>query len=457
MTRTAEPMTRATESRETIFALSSAPGKAGVAVVRVTGPKARGALEALAGECGAPRVMRLVRLRDPRSGEKLDRALGVWFEAPASFTGEDVTELHIHGGRAVVQGVVDALSELDGLRPAQAGEFSRRAFDNGKFDLTEIEGLADLINAETQAQRRQALRQCEGGLGEICEAWRERLLRALALVEAALDFSDEDDVPAAVEAEARPIIEELGGAIDSHLDDRHRGERLRDGYRVLIAGAPNAGKSSLLNVLARREAAIVTDEAGTTRDIIEVHLDLSGLPVVVLDSAGIREASGAVEREGIARTFARAADADLVLWLVDAREPLWKPPEALCQGGAELVTVRNKIDIAEDWTKPEDVSYLIDISVENAIGIDELTAEIEARAAAGLTESEAPQLTRARHRHELTRTRDGLERFLSEPFGELELRAEDLRSAATALGRITGRVDVEDVLDRLFAEFCIGK
>jgi tRNA modification GTPase len=440
---------------DTIFALSSAPGRAGIAVLRVSGNGAGQALESLAGVRPKPRQAQLAHLRDPDTGEALDRALVMWFEGPASYTGEDTAEFHVHGGRAVIAGVLDALTALDGVRPAEAGEFSRRAFENGKFDLTAVEGIADLINAETKAQRRQALRQSAGRLGALYEAWRTDLLAALARVEAALDFSDEADVPGEVDRQARPVVEQLVEAIGRHLDDRHGGERLREGYRVLIAGAPNAGKSSLLNALARREAAIVAEEAGTTRDVIEVHLDLGGLPITVMDTAGIRAAAGGVEREGIRRAFERAGDADLVIWLVDGSAPDWSPPDDLARQACMIV--RNKIDLIEASDSADETIQHIDISVEKDIGINELGAEIETRAGASLGSTEAPQLTRARHRHELELCRAALERFLSEPFEALELRAEDLRQAAAALGRITGRMDVEDVLDLVFAEFCIGK
>ena len=440
----------------TIFALSSAPGRAGVAVLRVSGAGAAKALKALAGELPEPRRAHLAILRDPKSGEPLDQAIVLWFPAPNSFTGEDVAEFHLHGGRAVVQGVADALGQMSGLRPAAAGEFARRAFENGKLDLTEIEGLADLINAETQAQRRQALRQTEGVLGALYDGWRSELIAALAHVEAALDFSDEADVPEEVSARARPAVEALAREIASHLDDRNRGERLRDGFRVLLAGPPNAGKSSLLNALARRDAAIVSEAPGTTRDVIEVHLDLAGYPVTVMDTAGIRKARGEVEREGVARTFARAEDADLIVWLVDATAPVWDVPDELRQGGADVVTVLNKIDLERPEAVKDMADQVVDISAKTGMNISALTATIEARAIEGLGAGEAPSLTRARHRGELESAREALVRFLEGP-PELELRAEDLRQAVQALGRITGRVDVEDVLDRIFAEFCIGK
>ena len=441
----------------TIFALSSAPGRAGVAIIRVSGAGAANALKALVGELPEPRHAHLAALRDPSTGEALDQAITLWFPGPHSFTGEDVAELHLHGGRAVVQGVADALSELTGLRPADAGEFARRAFENGKLDLTEIEGLADLINAETQAQRRQALRQTEGALGALYDRWRNELIAALANIEAALDFSNEADVPGEVSARARPAVERLQTEIAVHLDDRHLGERLRDGFRVLLAGPPNAGKSSLLNALARRDAAIVSQEPGTTRDVIEVHLDLAGFPVLVMDTAGIRKARGEVEREGVARTFARAEDADLIVWLVDATAPLWEAPVELEEAGGEVATVLNKIDLAKP-APPKDISTQpIEISAKTGNNIDALTEAIAARAAQRLGAGEAPALTRTRHRLELENAREALGRFLAGPPEELELRAEDLRQAVQALGRITGRVDVEDVLDRIFAEFCIGK
>ena len=455
--RQTDPGAAPGRTNATIFALSSAPGRAGVAVLRVSGSGAGGALKALAAELPEPRRAHLATLRDPETGEHLDKAITLWFPGPHSFTGEDVAEFHLHGGRAVLQGVVDALGRLTGLRPAQPGEFSRRAFEKGKLDLTEIEGLADLINAETQAQRRQALRQTEGALGLLYERWRTELIQALASLEAALDFSDEGDVPGEVSKRARPVVERLEKEIVGHLDDRHRGERLRDGFRVLLAGPPNAGKSSLLNALARREAAIVSEAPGTTRDVIEVHLDLAGFPVLVMDTAGIRKARGEVEREGVARTFARAENADLIVWLVDATAPVWEVPGELEKAAADVAIVLNKIDLARPAAARDLITQIIELSAKTGERIDALTAAIEARVARGFEASETPALTRARHRLELESAHEGLVRFLVGPPDELELRAEDLRQAVHALGRITGRVDVEDVLDRIFAEFCIGK
>ena len=435
----------------TIYALSSGHGKAGVAIIRISGPRAGDVLRLLGGTLPAPRVATLRTLRDPADLGVLDRGLIMWFPGPASFSGEDMAELHIHGGRAVIEGVFGGLASIDGLRPAEPGEFARRAFENGKLDLTEAEGLADLIDAETEAQRRQALRQSGGALRTLYDGWRERLIAALASIEAELDFSDEGDVPDAVAHAALAAAEALRAEIAAHLADGRSGEILRDGLRVVIAGPPNAGKSSLMNALARRDVAIVSAEAGTTRDVIEVRLDLGGFPVVLMDTAGIREAGGEIEREGVRRALGRAAEADLVLWLRDATDPHGAPPQI--DGDARLIEVINKVDLEPGmrW----DGAVLL--SVKTGEGLDRLIARLteDVRRAAHIGES--PPITRARHRRELERCAAALGRFLGGDFAELELRAEDLREAATALGRLTGRVDVEDILDKIFADFCIGK
>lgn len=441
---------------DTIFALSSGAGRAGVAVIRLSGPGVPDVLRRLAGSPPEPRVAALRTLRDS-SGEPLDRALVLYFPAPASFTGEEVSELHVHGGTAVISGVLDVLGSLPGLRAAEAGEFARRAFENGKLDLTEVEGLADLIEAETQAQRRQALRQSGGALGVLYENWRSDIIESLALVEASLDFSDEADVPEAVASGAVAKVMALREAIAAHLDDANTGERLRAGFTVALTGAPNAGKSSLLNALAARDVAIVSEEAGTTRDVLEVHLDLGGLPVTVLDTAGLREAAGSIEAEGVRRALARAGSADLVIWVVDAQAPEWTPPPELTGDGRETLHVLNKIDRAPPAPAGPVLPTVVEISVTTGQGLDSLTRTIGDRLRAGMGDLDAPMITRARHRAELQRARDALAAFLSGELTELELRAEDLRIAAHALGRITGRVDVEDILDRIFAGFCIGK
>src|SRR5262245_51075300 len=336
--------------RETIFALSSGRPPAAIAVVRISGPRAGDALRTLTGKLPAPRQATLARVRG-RDGEVVDQALAVWFPAPKSETGEDVAELQLHGGRAVIASVFAALSQIQGLRPAEAGEFSRRAFENGKLDLTALEGLADLVMAETEGQRRLAFRQLTGALGNRTENWRAQLIQALALVEARIDFSDEADVPQDLVTPALQITRALEGEIGSALADNGRGERLREGLVVAIAGPPNAGKSTLLNRIARREAAIVSPYAGTTRDVIEVHLDLSGLPVTLLDTAGIRETDDPVEFEGVRRARERAAAADLVLWVVDAREHT-AGRQLLSLAGktrpnCPIWVVRNKIDLLQ--------------------------------------------------------------------------------------------------------------
>ena len=440
-----------TSNPDTICALASAPGRAGVAVIRISGPAAGDALRALCGPLPAPRQASLRKFKDPRSAEVLDRGLALWLPGPSSFTGEDIAELHIHGGRAVVGRVIDALLSLKGLRLAAPGEFARRAFENGRLDLTEVEGLADLIAAETEAQARQAIAQAEGGARAVYEAWREELVKAQALAEAGLDFADEADVAAAAAVQADVIVAKLLGAILKRLAER-RGERLRDGFRVVIAGPPNAGKSSLLNALAKRDVAIVSEEAGTTRDVIEVHLDLGGLPVIVTDTAGIREAEGAIEAEGVRRTLARIEDADLVLWMVDATAPQWEPKSAQILANAAHIRVLNKVDLVKSLHIADGVA----LSARTGEGVAELVEILSARAGEGLAVGEPAVITRARHRTELKAAAEALGRFREERGGP-ELKAEELRLAARHLGRLTGRIDVEEVLGAIFSEFCIGK
>jgi len=437
---------------ETIYALSTAAGRAGIAVLRLSGPHARPALEALTGgKVGRPREAMLVRFRDPETQEPLDRGLAILFPAPASFTGEDVVELHIHGGRAVVAAMLRALGQLPGLRAAKPGEFTRRAFENGKLDLTEVEGLADLIDAETEAQRAQALRQMEGALGQLYESWRARLMRALAYAEAEIDFPDEE-VPGDLIARLGPEIAALETEIAAHLDDGRRGERLRDGVEVAIVGPPNAGKSSLLNRLAGRDAAIVSDEAGTTRDILEVRLDIGGVPVTLADTAGLREAAGAIEQEGVRRALARAEAADLRIVMV-------APGAAGIGNGFALarpddLRVFNKVDLGA--AVPAGV---IGISALTGQGIDALEAALAARVGSAYEAREHPVITRTRHREGLGDCAASLARAGAalKAGRDAELVAEDLRLAARALGRLTGRVDVEDLLDIIFRDFCIGK
>ena len=405
-----------------------------------------------------PRVASFRRLRHPETGEVLDEALVLWLPAPRSETGEDMAELHVHGGRAVSLAVVRALPLIKGLRMAEPGEFARRAFEHGKIDLTAAEAIADLVEAETDAQRKQALRQSGGALARLYDGWRAELIGAQALTESAIDFSDEADVSEKACEGARELVARLVPSIRRHLDDGRRGEILREGFRVTIAGPPNVGKSSLLNALAKREAAIVSEEAGTTRDIIEVTMDLGGVPVILSDTAGIREAEGKVEREGIRRAVARARDADLVLWLMDATDPQPAPPADLAAPAREMLWVLNKMDLSgSQRLHPMLLKGWCRLSLYTGEGLPELTKTIEAKAHASIGTSEAPVLTQARHRRQLEACLEALETYLAGAPGELELRAEDLRRAATALGRITGRVDVEDVLGEIFSRFCIGK
>ena len=445
----------------TIFALSSGHGRAGLAVIRVSGPAAGLALDRLAAPRPKPRFAALRTVRS-ETGEVLDGALVLWIPGPRSETGEDMAEFHVHGGRAVIAGVLAALSALPGLRLAEPGEFARRAFENGKIELTAAEAVADLVDADTAAQRRQALRQAGGAQARLYDGWRADLIRAQALTESAIDFSDEADVGAGALAEARALVGRLAPAIRAHLNDGRRGEILREGFRVAIAGPPNAGKSSLLNALARREAAIVSEEAGTTRDIIEVTLDLGGVPVILIDTAGIREAEGKVEREGIRRALAHARNADLVLWLTDATAGVPEPPPSdLAAAAGETLRVVNKIDLVEAVPPgagaAEAGDGLLRLSVLTGEGLPELAEAVGRRAVERIGVSEAPVITQARHREHLAVCAEALETFLASAAADLELRAEDLRRATTALGRITGRVDVEDMLGEIFGRFCIGK
>jgi tRNA modification GTPase len=459
--------------RSTIFALSSGRPPAAIAVVRISGPQARRALERLTGRVPQPRQATLVRVRESASGEVIDEALALWFPAPASETGEDVAELQLHGGHAVIAGVLKSLSAVKDCRMAEPGEFTRRAFENGKLDLTAVEGLGDLIAAETAAQRRQAFQQLKGLIGDRAEAWRQRLIQALALVEARIDFSDEADVPEDLITPAMRIARALRDEIAAALADGGRGERLRDGLVVAIAGPPNAGKSTLFNRLARREAAIVSPFAGTTRDVIEIHLDLDGYPVTVLDTAGIRDSAEPVEQEGVRRARARAAAADLVLWVTDvsvegrasARLPGLKSdaPQWLIENKIDLLEERsNRASLAGSCrhSKRDEFEFAFSISAQGGEGLDALFGALAEFARKSFPVGEAAVVTRARHRRALEDTAAALDRAVAEGTARTpreEVIAEELRHAAWALGRLTGRVDVEDVLDRIFRDFCIGK
>jgi tRNA modification GTPase len=439
---------------QTIFALSSGRPPNAISVVRVSGGHAGAILGSLAGRIPSPRRAARALIRDANQ-QPIDDAVVLWFPGPKSATGEDVAEFHVHGGRAVLSALFAALSSFESTRAAEPGEFTRRAFENGKLDLTEAEGLDDLIHADTDRQRRQALRQLKGLLGDKARSWRAGIIEASALIEAGIDFSDEGDVPAELMAPALAKIGGLYEEITEVLAAQGRSERLRDGLVVAIAGPPNVGKSTLMNQLARREVAIVSPHAGTTRDVIEVHLDLDGFPVTVIDTAGIRASEDPVEQEGVRRARARAAEADLVLWLVedDSRDHA-------VESAAPVWMVRNKIDLnalnrhaagmGQTWG-----SRYFEISASRGDGLQELMAALVGHAENVFGSGEDGLIGRERQRTLLRDAAGSLQRSM-ERKGE-ELVAEDLRSAAHSLGRLLGRVDVEDILDKIFREFCIGK
>jgi tRNA modification GTPase len=432
---------------QTIFALSSGRPPSAISIVRVSGPQAGIALTSLAGRIPAPRLAMRVLLHDANQ-QPIDDAVVLWFPGPASATGEDVAEFHVHGGRAVLAALFAALSTFENVRAAEPGEFTRRGFENGKLDLTEAEGLDDLIHADTDRQRRQALRQLKGLLGDKARDWRARIIEASALIEAGIDFSDEGDVPAELIAPALAKITTLLGEIEEVLAAQGQSERLRDGLVVAISGPPNVGKSTLMNQLARREVAIVSPYAGTTRDVIEVQLDLDGYPVTVIDTAGIRETDDPVEQEGVRRARAWAAEADLVLWLTDAQEE-----KVLREDAVPAWTVRTKIDL--DAASQGDFDFRI--SASRGDGIKELIAALVEFAQNYFGSGEGGLISRQRQRKLLQQTAELLRRSISETGKGEEFVAEDLRAAAQSLGRLLGRVDVEDILDTIFREFCIGK
>ena len=446
---------------DTIFALATAPGRAAVAVLRLSGPGARGAVEALAGGLPGARRASLRRLRD-QTGAQIDEALVLWMPGPDSYTGEDSAEFHVHGGQAVADAATEALVAL-GLRPAEPGEFTRRAFEHGKMDLSQAEAVADLVDAETEGQRRQALDQLGGALARRYEAWREEILQALAVLEAAIDFPDED-LPADIAARAGPHLRRLLADLNAALADAGRGERVREGLRIAIVGAPNAGKSSLLNALTGRAAAIVTATPGTTRDVIEVPLFLAGYKALIADTAGVRETEGEIEAEGVRRARAWAEDAGLRLWVVDASASnnAWRQGADLARPGDILVL--NKADLpsgadaadAQVWAETRGLS-LMKTSANDGSGVEALTESLSALAASLLGGGEFPAATRARHRVRLAEARDAVARALTALEAGPELAAEDLRLAGRALGRISGRIDPEEVLGVIFSSFCIGK
>lgn len=439
--------------RDTIYALSTPAGRGGVAVVRVSGARAHESLKAFLGaqEMPVARMAVTRKLYHSQTGEMLDHAMVLLFKGPASFTGEDSVEYHLHGGPAIVQGMLAALSMQPQHRMALPGEFTRRAFENGKIDLTAAEAIADLIHAETEGQRLQALKQMDGALFRLYEGWKERLARLLALMEADLDFNDQD-LPDDLLLSVRPDISDVKDEIAQHLHDGRRGELMRDGFRLVILGAPNAGKSSLLNQLVQREAAIVSEIAGTTRDVIDVHLNLGGYPVVLADTAGLRGADDVIEAEGIRRALGRAEQADLKVLLFDGTED--PDAQTLSLVDERSIVVLNKCDIP-GFRLPDLPQEIVQISAATGEGMDGLVTALVTRLQSLVGGSDAPALTRARHREALAQAYESLERFMEAPLPELA--AEDLRLAIRHIGSITGRVDIEDLLDMIFRDFCIGK
>lgn len=454
-------------ARKTIYALASGAGVAGVAVLRVSGPHSRLAVELLTRTAApAPRYAALRPLYDPLSGDLLDRALVLFFAAPASFTGEDCAEFHIHGGRAVTDSVLAALSRVDGLRLAEPGEFTRRAFENGKLDLTAAEAVADLVHAQTVLQQRQALSQMGGALRDLYEGWRTRLARILAYAEAEIDFPDED-LPDSLIDRVRPQIAALSGEIAAHLADGRRGERLRDGIQVAILGAPNAGKSSLMNALARRDVAIVNDTAGTTRDVLEVALNIDGFPVLLYDTAGLREKSAAatghdaIEAEGIRRALKKAEDADILVLVFDATTLPSLDAATLALLSSKALVLFNKsdacvVDRLIPNGLPAGVRDGLFVSALSGAGLDAFFSTLSGALSNAFAPKEGGGLTRERHRAALRSAQSSLSRIMDLALDD-EILAEELRLAIRDIGRITGRVDVEDLLDIIFRDFCIGK
>jgi tRNA modification GTPase len=475
---------------DTIFALASASGRSGVAVIRLSGPASGPALLGLAPDLKMlPLPRRAVRVHlydfdsndsrfesesnnshnntpfDDQIDEKhnesesshvpaglIDDGLAIWFPGPASFTGEDVVELHVHGGSAVLEAVTGCLIRIDGLRPAEPGEYSRRAFENGKLDLTAAEAIADLVDAETTAQRRQALAQMGGALADLYDGWRSQLVGALAYLEACIDFAEED-IPDDLMARSADTLLALRDSIDGHLQDNGIGERIRDGFRIAVTGAPNVGKSSLMNALAKRDVAIVSDIAGTTRDVLEVPMDLGGYAATLIDTAGLRETEDVIEIEGVRRARAAAEAADVRIHLLDASDT-----EATFEPPVGALVVANKMDQVSG--RPP-VSNALPLSVKTGTGLDELVTALtdRVRALASDRVNDSPPLTRARHRIALEDCVVAIDRARAGATQghDMEMIAEDMRVAAQALGRITGRIDVEDLLDKIFKDFCIGK
>ncbi|XP_056374197.1 tRNA modification GTPase GTPBP3, mitochondrial [Hyla sarda] len=466
--------------RDTIFALSSGHGKCGVAVIRTSGPASQKTLHLLTKwqTLPPPRQVKLASILCPKSGELLDRGLVVWFSGPHSFTGEDCCEYHVHGGLAVVRGVLQALGSLQMLRPAEPGEFTKRAFQNGKLDLTEVEGLGDLIHAETEVQRRQALRQMSGELGQLYHRWSQQLIRGLAHIEAFIDFSEDDNVEEDVLLAVDEVVDKLQKELEEHLKDNRRGERLRDGVQVVLTGATNAGKSSLLNVISQKPTAIVSSIPGTTRDVVETTLNIGGYPIILSDTAGLRDSEDPIEKEGVRRAKARVREADILVAVIDVCNGLLSRETLLAQlqniyssfqgdGPRNVILALNKVDLLSQ----ESIVYLEKLCQESGLlpvcllschtgeGISKFLGILRdhLEAICGDPLQGMPTITQTRHRHHLMACLGALGRYSVHRQQDLVLSAEELRIAHRQLGAITGRVSAEEILDIIFSDFCIGK
>lgn len=439
---------------DTIYAPASATAKAGITVIRISGPNAKHAIEYLGSAVGKPRFVKMAKIFHPETKDLIDECITIYYQGPSSFTGEDVVEINIHGGRAVLDLTLDALSKIQGLRLAEPGEFSKRRFMNGKMDLTQAEGLMDLIDAETEAQHKQALKQLAGKLGILYEGWRAQLLKIMSLIEAYIDFPDED-LPANIIDDVTKQVKSLNKEITNHLSDNQQGEKLREGFYVAIIGETNVGKSSLINALAKRNVAIVSDIAGTTRDVIEVRLNIAGYLVTIADTAGLRSSNDLLEKEGILRTLDRAKNADLKILVLDSQKCDNTPQELLDLANKDTIVVLNKIDLLDNNSEPKTNEKAVLVSAQSGLGLNNLLNEIKEYIQNFFYTTDAPLITRQRHRENLERCKACLEVFNLQK--DIELAAEDLRLASRYLSVITGKIDVESVLGEIFSNFCIGK
>ena len=438
------------ENNQTIYSLSTGGGVAGVAVIRVSGPQAKDCLAAMCKKPVKARQASFRQIFQPGTAELLDQGLVLWLPGPATFTGEDVVEFQIHGGRATIVAVIDGLSQIKNCRQAEAGEFTRRAFLNGRLDLVEIEGLGDLIHAQTEAQRLQALNQSKGAASDVFNQWRSTLISILGYLEASIDFIEENDVSENALAGFRDKLIHLRNDMAKHLKDSARGEIIRDGVRVVLAGEPNVGKSSIINYLARRDVAIVSAIPGTTRDVLEVQLDLDGIPVIVSDTAGLRDTTtDEIEQAGMERTRSAGNRADLVIWVgVSGQDG----QRQLLQSDAERLFVTNKIDLHKG-----EVFGDLSVSAKTGAGMDDLIKLISEKVALKFGGKEPALISRQRQKSAIALCVESIDGALELEAGSLELSAEQLRLAANQLGRLVGRIDVEDLLDVIFRDFCVGK